>query len=80
MKPLSSLMRPLQTIDTQTGEAAEAIQQRYDVCAVPRAGVVAEYVVALTLADALLEKTGGDTVAEVQRNLDAYRATLHPDW
>ncbi len=76
MKPLSSLTRPLRTVDVATGEAAEAIQQRSDVCAVPRAGVVAEAVVALTLADALLEKTGGDTVAEVRRNLAGYRDTL----
>jgi chorismate synthase len=80
MKPLSSLMQPLRTVDTSTGEAAEAIQQRSDVCAVPRAGVVAEAVVALTLADALLEKTGGDTVDEVRRNLAAYTSTLRPEW
>ena len=76
MKPISSLTRPLRTVDTVTGEAAEAIQQRSDVCAVPRAGVVAEAVVALTLADALLEKTGGDTLGEVRGHLDAYRARL----
>jgi chorismate synthase len=76
MKPLSSLTRPLATVDVRTGEAAQAIQQRSDVCAVPRAGVVCEAVVALTLADALLEKTGGDTVEEVRRNLAAYTATL----
>lgn len=76
MKPLSSLMRPLVTIDVRTGEPAQAIQQRSDVCAVPRAGVVAEAVVALTLADALLDKTGGDSLDEVQRNLAAYRATI----
>ncbi|CAN5340707.1 chorismate synthase [soil metagenome] len=72
MKPLSSLMRPLVTVDTATGEAATAITQRSDVCAVPRAGVVCEAVVALTLADALLEKTGGDSVEEIRRNLAAY--------
>ncbi len=76
MKPLSSLTQPLATIDTATGEPAEAIQQRSDVCAVPRAGVVCEAVVVLTLADALLEKTGGDSLPEVRRNLDAYIATL----
>jgi chorismate synthase len=75
MKPLSSLVRPLATVDVRTGEPAEAIQQRSDVCAVPRAAVVAEAVVALCLADALLEKTGGDSLDEVQRNLAAYRAT-----
>ncbi|MGI9016423.1 MAG: chorismate synthase [Euzebya sp.] len=74
MKPLSSLMRPLATVDTATGKAATAITQRSDVCAVPRAGVVCEAVVALVLADALLEKTGGDSVAEAKRNLAAYLA------
>jgi chorismate synthase len=76
MKPLSSLTRPLATVDVRTKEPAEAIQQRSDVCAVPRAGVVAEAVVALVVADALLEKTGGDSLAEVCRNLDGYRAGL----
>lgn len=72
MKPLSSLMRPLATVDTATGDPAEAITQRSDVCAVPRAGVVAEAVVALELANALLEKTGGDSLAEVQSTLRRY--------
>jgi chorismate synthase len=76
MKPLSSLTRPLATVDVRTREPAEAIQQRSDVCAVPRAGVVAEAVVALVVADALLEKTGGDSLVEVRRSLDAYRAAL----
>ena len=76
MKPISSLTRPLRTVDVRTGEPAEAIQQRSDVCAVPRAGVVAEAVVALVLADALLEKTGGDSVEEVTTNLRAYTARL----
>jgi chorismate synthase len=76
MKPLSSLTRPLKTVDMDTHDGAEAITQRSDTCAVPRAGVVLEAVVAIELADALLEKTGGDTVAEVVRNLDAYRDTI----
>ncbi|HWB72089.1 MAG TPA: chorismate synthase [Egibacteraceae bacterium] len=76
MKPLSSLTRPLRTVDVRSGRPAEAIQQRSDTCAVPRAGVVAEAVVALVLADALLEKTGGDSLAEVTRNLAAYRDAL----
>ncbi len=76
MKPLSSLTRPLATVDLDTGEPAEAITQRSDVCAVPRSGVVLEAVVAIELADALLEKTGGDTVAEVRRNLEGYLASL----
>jgi chorismate synthase len=76
MKPLSSLPRPLATVDVDTHEPAVAITQRSDTCAVPRAGVVLESVVAFELADALLEKTGGDTVAEVRRNLDAYLAEV----
>jgi chorismate synthase len=76
MKPLSSLPRPLATVDIDSHESAAAITQRSDACAVPRAGVVLESVVALELADALLEKTGGDTVREVVRNLDAYLAEV----
>ncbi len=76
MKPLSSLPRPLQTVDLDTHETAEAITQRSDACAVPRGGVVIEAVVAYELADALLEKTGGDTVVEMQRNLAAYLAQV----
>ncbi|GGI07375.1 chorismate synthase [Egicoccus halophilus] len=72
MKPISSLPRPLRTVELDTHDEAVAITQRSDACAVPRAGVVLESVVAIELADALLEKTGGDTVAEVVRNLDAY--------
>ena len=72
MKPLSSLPRPLRTVDMATHEPTEAITQRSDTCAVPRAGVVLEHVVAYELADALLEKTGGDTVDEVKRNLQGY--------
>ncbi len=76
MKPLSSLTQPLATVDTATGEPAQAITQRSDVCAVPRAGIVCEAVVALELAAALLDKTGGDSLAEVERNLAGYRADL----
>ncbi|MEX0821978.1 MAG: chorismate synthase [Rhodothermales bacterium] len=72
MKPLSSLDRPLRTVHIDTHQEDVAITQRSDRCAVPRAGVVLEHVVAYELADALLEKTGGDTVAEVRRNLQAY--------
>lgn len=76
MKPLSSLPRPLATVHLDTHEPDVAITQRSDACAVPRAGVVLEHVVAYELADALLEKTGGDTVDEVVRNLDAYLAEV----
>ena len=72
MKPISTVPRALQTVDTATGEAAVAINQRSDVCAVPAAGVVAEAVVALVLAECLLEKFGGDSVAETRRNVRAY--------
>lgn len=72
MKPLSTLPRPLATIDLDSGEAAEAIRQRTDVCAVPAAAVVGEAAVAHVLAEAVLEKFGGDSVAETRRNRDAY--------
>jgi chorismate synthase len=73
MKPISTVPRALRTVDVSTGEAATAIHQRSDACAVPRAGVVAEAVVALVLADAVLEKFGGDSLAETRRNVRAYR-------
>jgi len=76
MKPISTVPRALDTVDVKTGEAAKAINQRSDVCAVPAAGVVAEAMVALVLADALLEKFGGDNVEETRRNLDGYLAAL----
>jgi chorismate synthase len=78
MKPLSTLVKALDTVDVATGARAKAVVQRSDVTAVPAAGVVAEAVVALVLADALLEKTGGDSLAEVRRNLDAYLTGLGP--
>ena len=76
MKPISTVPRALDTIDVASGEAAKAINQRSDVCAVPAAGVVAEAMVALVLADAVLEKFGGDAVAETKRNVDGYLAAL----
>src|SRR5512138_2117291 len=76
MKPISSLSRPLSTVDVSTGEPATAINQRSDVCAVPAAGVVAEAMVALVLAEACLEKFGGDSVAETSRNHAAYLASI----
>jgi len=76
MKPISTVPHALRTIDVATGEAAQAHHQRSDVCAVPAAGVVAEAMVALVLADAALEKFGGDSVAETRRNLDAYVASI----
>jgi chorismate synthase len=76
MKPISTVPRALQTIDTASGAAAVAINQRSDVCAVPAAGVVAEAMVALVLADALLEKFGGDSVTETRRNVQGYLRRL----
>jgi chorismate synthase len=72
MKPISTVPRALATVDLATGEAASAIHQRSDVCAVPAAGVVAEAMVALVLAQACLEKFGGDSVAETSRNHRGY--------
>jgi chorismate synthase len=72
MKPISTIPKALRTVDVSTGEAAPAINQRSDVCAVPAAGVVAEAMVLLVLADAVLEKFGGDSVPEVARNLRGY--------
>ena len=76
MKPISTIPRALKTIDTATGEAAAAHHQRSDVCAVPAAGVVAEAMVALVLADAALEKFGGDSVEETRRNCESYLKSL----
>jgi chorismate synthase len=72
MKPIATVPRALRTLDTTTGAAAVAHHQRSDVCAVPAAGVVAEAMVALVLADVALEKFGGDSVAETRRNYEAY--------
>jgi len=72
MKPIATVPRALRTVDVASGEAATAHHQRSDVCAVPASGVVAEAMVALTLANAVLEKFGGDSVAETARNLRGY--------
>jgi chorismate synthase len=76
MKPISTVPHALRTVDVATGEAAEAHHQRSDVCAVPAAGVVAEAMVALVLANSVLEKFGGDSLGETRRNLDAYLAAI----
>jgi chorismate synthase len=76
MKPISSLSRPLATVDVATGEPATAINQRSDVCAVPAAAVVAEAMLALVLAEAAVEKFGGDSIAEMRRNVAGYLDTL----
>jgi chorismate synthase len=74
MKPIATLMRPLATVDVATGEAADAAAERSDVTAVPAMGVIAEAMLALVLAQAWLEKFGGDSLDEVRRNHDAYLA------
>jgi len=76
MKPIATVPHALRTVDVATGQAAEAHHQRSDVCAVPAAGVVAEAMVALVLANAMLEKFGGDSIAETRRNLDGYLAAI----
>src|SRR5690625_4700729 len=76
MKPISTVPRALRTVDMASGEEAVAIHQRSDVCAVPAAGVVAEAMVSLVIAQAVLEKFGGDSLSEVQRNLDSYLDSL----
>ena len=76
MKPISTVPRALQTIDTETGEPTTAHHQRSDVCAVPASGVVVEAMVALVIANAVLEKFGGDSVKETARNLQSYLASI----
>ena len=76
MKPISTVPKALDTIDVATGESAKAINQRSDVCAVPAAAIVAEAMVALVLADAVVEKFGGDSVTETRRNFESYMSNL----
>jgi chorismate synthase len=78
MKPIATVPHALRTVDIATGQAAEAHHQRSDVCAVPAAGIVAEAMVALVLANSILEKFGGDSITETKRNLDGYLAAI-PD-
>lgn len=76
MKPIATVPRALRTIDTSTGDAAEAHHQRSDVCAVPAAGVVAEAMVLLVIAEAVLEKFGGDSLDETRRNMESFLAAI----
>lgn len=76
MKPISTLRKPLPSVDLRDGSVGDAAVERSDVCAVPAAGVVAESMVALVLADAFLDKFGGDAMSEVRRNFDGYLAYL----
>jgi chorismate synthase len=77
MKPLSTLMRPLQTVNIATGGQGEAVTERSDVAALAAAGVVGEAMVATVLANAVLEKFGSDSMSELQRNFEGYTAYLH---
>lgn len=76
MKPIATVPHALRTVDVATGDTASAHHQRSDVCAVPAAGVVAEAMVALVLAEVILEKFGGDNIAETRRNLEGYLAAI----
>jgi chorismate synthase len=76
MKPISTVPHALRTVDVASGDTGAAHHQRSDVCAVPAAGIVAEAMVALVLADAVIEKFGGDSVAETRRNLEGYLAAI----
>jgi chorismate synthase len=80
MKPISTLMSPLKTVNLATGAEANAVSERSDVTAVPAMGVIAEALVALVLADAMLEKFGGDSVAEMRRNVEGYLASAGARW
>ena len=80
MKPISTLMSPLPTVDLSSGQPAKAVSERSDVTAVPAMGVIAEALVALVLADAMLEKFGGDSLGEMRRNYDGYVAALGSRW
>jgi chorismate synthase len=76
MKPISTLMRPLGTIEMKTREPAQAVAERSDVTAVPAMGVIAEAMTAFIVAQALLEKFGGDSLGETYRNYENYIASL----
>ena len=78
IKPISTLVNPLPSVDLDTGELVQAHYERSDVCQVPPAGVIGESMVALILADVFLEKFGGDNVAETRRNYLAYQETVVP--
>ena len=78
IKPISTLVNPLPSVDLDTGELVQAHYERSDVCQVPPAGVIGEAVVAMVLADAFMEKFGGDSIGETRRNYDGYLKTLGP--
>ena len=76
LKPISTLRRPLESVDLETREPALAAYERSDVAVVPAAGVIGEAMVAIVLAQAFLEKFGGDSLAETRRNYDGYVAQV----
>jgi chorismate synthase len=76
MKPIPTLYKPLRSVDMRTHEVFEATVERSDTCAVPAALVVAEAVVAIEIANALLEKFGGDSIVEIRRNIEGYREQI----
>jgi chorismate synthase len=76
MKPIATVPHALRTVDVATGEETTAHHQRSDVCAVPAAGVVAEAMVLLVIAEAVLEKFGGDSIGETRRNLESYLESI----
>jgi chorismate synthase len=78
LKPISTLSKPLPSVDLHTGEQIQAHYERSDVCTVPAAGVVGEAMIAIVLAGAMLEKFGGDSMTETMRNFQAYQATIGP--
>ena len=78
LKPISTLRRPLESVDLPTREPAEAAYERSDVAVIPAAGVIGEAMVALVLAQAFLEKFGGDSLGETRRNYEGYRAQVKP--
>jgi chorismate synthase len=80
MKPIATLMSPLPTVELTSGEPAQAQSERSDVTAVPAMGVIAEAMVAIVLADAVLEKFGGDSMAELTRNLEGFIAAMGRRW
>jgi chorismate synthase len=80
MKPIATLMSPLATVDLESGEPAKAVSERSDITAVPAMGVIAEALVAIALADAMLEKFGGDSLREMRRNYDGYVTALGSRW
>ena len=80
MKPISTLMRPLGTVELTTGAAAKAQSERSDVTAVPAMGVIAEGMLAIVLAQAMAEKFGGDSLAEMRANFGAYAERMNRRW